>query len=89
MRLVLLKPTAFPACFANWLQSLRATAAEATGVEQPVLAIDGKTGGGATIAAKAWVLCIPSASGPASSDCRWGKSPAPRNRTKSRPFPSF
>ena len=41
--LVLLKPTAFPACFANWLQSLRATAAEATGVEQPVLAIDGKT----------------------------------------------
>ena len=41
--LVLWKPTAFPACFANWLQSLRATAAEATGVEQPVLAIDGKT----------------------------------------------
>ena len=41
--LVLLKPTAFQACFANWLQSLRATAAEATGVEQPVLAIDGKT----------------------------------------------
>ena len=41
--LVLWKPTAFQACFANWLQSLRATAAEATGVEQPVLAIDGKT----------------------------------------------
>ena len=41
--LVLLKPDAFQACFANWLQSLRATAAEATGVEQPVLAIDGKT----------------------------------------------
>jgi len=41
--LVLLKPTAFQACFANWLQSLRATAAEATGVEQPVLAMDGKT----------------------------------------------
>jgi len=41
--LVLLKPTAFQACFANWLQSLRATAAEATGVEQPVLALDGKT----------------------------------------------
>ena len=41
--LVLLKPTAFQACFANWLQSLRATATEATGVEQPVLAIDGKT----------------------------------------------
>jgi predicted transposase YbfD/YdcC len=41
--LVLLKPTAFQACFANWLQSLRATAAAATGVEQPVLAVDGKT----------------------------------------------
>src|SRR5512135_2307276 len=41
--LMVLKPAAFQACFANWLQSLRATAAEATGVEQPVLAIDGKT----------------------------------------------
>src|SRR5271157_392368 len=41
--LVLLKPSAFQSCFANWLQSLRATAAEATGVEQPVLAVDGKT----------------------------------------------
>ena len=41
--LMLLKPTAFQACFANWLQSLRATAAAATGVEQPVLAVDGKT----------------------------------------------
>jgi predicted transposase YbfD/YdcC len=39
----LLKPAAFQACFANWLQSLRAQAAEATGVEQPVLAVDGKT----------------------------------------------
>jgi predicted transposase YbfD/YdcC len=41
--LVLLKPNAFQACFANWLQSLRATAAAATGVEPPVLAVDGKT----------------------------------------------
>src|ERR1700682_6521543 len=40
--LVLLKPTAFPACFANWLQSLRATAAEAAGVEAPVLVFCGK-----------------------------------------------
>ena len=31
------------ACFAHWLQSLRAPAAAATGVEQPVLAVDGKT----------------------------------------------
>jgi len=41
--LCLLRPDAFQACFANWLQSLRARAAEATGVEQPVLAVDGKT----------------------------------------------
>jgi predicted transposase YbfD/YdcC len=41
--LVLLKPNAFQACFANWLQSLRATAAEATGVKQPIFAVDGKT----------------------------------------------
>jgi predicted transposase YbfD/YdcC len=41
--LSLLQPGAFQACFANWLQSLRAKAAEATEVEQPVLAVDGKT----------------------------------------------
>ena len=40
--LMLLKPAAFPACFAAWLQSLRATAAAAAGVEQPVLSVDGK-----------------------------------------------
>jgi predicted transposase YbfD/YdcC len=41
--LALLKPGAFQACFLNWLQSLRAKAAEASGIEQPVLAVDGKT----------------------------------------------
>jgi predicted transposase YbfD/YdcC len=41
--LALLQPGAFQACFAHWLQSLRAKAAEATGVERPVLAVDGKT----------------------------------------------
>jgi predicted transposase YbfD/YdcC len=41
--LMTLKPGAFQACFADWLRSLRATAAEATGVEQPVFAVDGKT----------------------------------------------
>ena len=41
--LMALKPAAFQACFANWLQSLRAEAAAATGVEQPILAVDGKT----------------------------------------------
>lgn len=41
--LAALKPEAFQACFGNWLESLRAKAAAATGVDQPVLAIDGKT----------------------------------------------
>ena len=41
--LMALKPAAFQACFVNWLNSLRAKAAAATGVEQPVLPIDGKT----------------------------------------------
>ncbi|MFZ0297230.1 MAG: ISAs1 family transposase [Candidatus Sulfotelmatobacter sp.] len=38
-----LKPEAFQTCFANWLASLRAGAAAATGIHQPVLAVDGKT----------------------------------------------
>jgi predicted transposase YbfD/YdcC len=41
--LMTLRPGAFQGCFVNWLNSLRATAAAATGVEQPVLAVDGKT----------------------------------------------
>src|SRR4051794_17772100 len=41
--LMALKPGAFQACFVDWLRSLRAAAAEATGVTQPVLAVDGKT----------------------------------------------
>jgi predicted transposase YbfD/YdcC len=41
--LMALQPGAFQACFVNWLQSLRAEAAAATGVDRPVLAIDGKT----------------------------------------------
>jgi predicted transposase YbfD/YdcC len=41
--LMVLKPAAFQACFAGWLRSLRAEAVAETGVEQPVLAVDGKT----------------------------------------------
>jgi predicted transposase YbfD/YdcC len=41
--LMLVTPEAFQACFANWLQSLRDRAATATGVDQPILAVDGKT----------------------------------------------
>lgn len=41
--LLALRPEAFRACFVNWLESLRAEAAAATGVERPILAVDGKT----------------------------------------------
>lgn len=41
--LLALKPEAFQACFVNWLQALRANAAAAREVTQPVLAVDGKT----------------------------------------------
>jgi predicted transposase YbfD/YdcC len=41
--LMTLKPAAFQACFGGWLQSLRTEAAAESGVEQPVLAVDGKT----------------------------------------------
>src|SRR2546425_3222126 len=35
--LSLLKPDAFQRCFVSWLQALREQAAEATGVDQPIL----------------------------------------------------
>jgi hypothetical protein len=41
--LSLLQPAALQACFTNWLRSLRAQAGAATGIDQPVLAVDGKT----------------------------------------------
>src|SRR3954471_8604969 len=41
--LMALKPAAFRACYVSWLGSLRDKAAAASGVERPVLAIDGKT----------------------------------------------
>ena len=41
--LMTLKPAAFQACFGGWLQTLRTEAAAETGVEQPILAVDGKT----------------------------------------------
>jgi len=41
--LSLLQPAAFQACFVRWSQSLRERAAEATAVDRPVLAVDGKT----------------------------------------------
>jgi hypothetical protein len=38
-----LNPRAFQACFAEWLEALRAAAADSLEIDQPVLAIDGKT----------------------------------------------
>src|SRR5437588_4808797 len=40
--LSLLKPEAFQQCFVNWLQALRAQAAETHGVDKPIFAVDGK-----------------------------------------------
>src|SRR5262245_40744604 len=40
--LMLMKPASFQAWFAAWLQSLRATAAAAAGVERPIRSVDGK-----------------------------------------------
>jgi predicted transposase YbfD/YdcC len=41
--LCLLKPEVFQRCFVSWLQSLRDQAAEASGVDKPIFAIDGKS----------------------------------------------
>ena len=41
--LSILNPAGFQACFVSWLTTLLGKAAAASGVEQPILAIDGKT----------------------------------------------
>jgi predicted transposase YbfD/YdcC len=41
--LMLLNPAVFQACFCNWLQALRTQATEASDIDQPVFAVDGKT----------------------------------------------
>jgi len=41
--LSLLKPDVFQKCFVSWLQALREQAAEATAVDKPIFAVDGKT----------------------------------------------
>ena len=41
--LATLKPGAFQACFASWLESMKAKAQATSEVEQPVYAVDGKT----------------------------------------------
>ncbi|MCE9529703.1 MAG: ISAs1 family transposase [Planctomycetes bacterium] len=41
--LMMMRPEVFQACFLNWLEALRAKAAEESGIDQPVFAVDGKT----------------------------------------------
>jgi predicted transposase YbfD/YdcC len=41
--LMAIRPEAFRACFAAWVEALRDEAAATTGVERPTLAVDGKT----------------------------------------------
>ncbi len=41
--LMALNPEAFQACFVDWLNTLREVAMEATGVDRPTFAVDGKT----------------------------------------------
>jgi hypothetical protein len=41
--LALVDPVAFQACFAGWLTSRWAATAEATEIDRPILAVDGKT----------------------------------------------
>jgi len=41
--LSMLNPGAFQACFVSWLQTLQTRAAVATGITQPIYAVDGKT----------------------------------------------
>ncbi len=41
--LATLKPGTFQTCFTSWLQALRAQAAAAMGIDQPIFAVDGKT----------------------------------------------
>jgi predicted transposase YbfD/YdcC len=41
--LMLLNPAAFQACFYNWLAALRAKASAASGIDRPILGVDGKT----------------------------------------------
>ncbi len=87
--LMTLKPDAFQACFVNWLESLRGRASAASGVKQPVLAVDGKTlrrshdrknGLGALHSVSVWATDF--------GLTHWGRWPPTRSRTKSRPFPS-
>ena len=65
--LMTLKPDAFQACFVNWLESLRGRASAASGVKQPVLAVDGKTLRRSHDRKMVWARCIRSAFGPPTS----------------------
>ena len=92
--LMSLNPTAFQASFLQWLQSLRNKAAAATGVDQPILAIDGKTlrrshdrtnGLGALHSVTVWASEFGLTLGQVATD---EKSNAPSKRNRARRFPN-
>jgi hypothetical protein len=86
--LMLLNPAAFQACFLQWLQVLRATAAQASGIDQPVSAVDGKTVRRSRdqangLGALHWVSVWASELG-----LSLGQVACAENPMKSRPFPN-
>ena len=92
--LSILHPAGFQACFVSWLTSLRGKRAAATGVEQPVLAIDGQTlrrshdrsrGLGALHSVSVWATDYGLTLGQVSTD---EKSNAPVHLHRARRFPS-
>src|SRR4051812_37440024 len=76
--LMVLKPAAFQACFASWLQSLRRRPRRPVWIGQ-CCRWTARPCGGVTIARRDWGRCIWSACGPASTVCHSGKWPATRN----------
>ena len=92
--LSILHPAGFQACFVSWLTSLRGKMAAVTGVEQPVLAIDGKTlrrshnrsrGLGALHSVSLWATDYGLTLGQVATD---EKSNAPFHLDRARRFPS-
>ena len=87
--LMALKPAAFQACFADWLQALRDEAAAETGVDRPVLPIDGKTARRSHDRRKGLgALHLGQRVGQRVRPVARARWPATRSPTRSRPSPS-
>ncbi len=90
--LATLKPSAFQSCFQKWIASLRGVAKDATDAvavsESEIIAIDGRRSGVRTTTSETLAFCSWSVLGRCSVGSVWGSLRRPRNRTKSRRFPS-